>query len=168
MLRLDPGGRVTGVVRRPDGTPADGARVGVIGCVGGQFTTGPDGRYAIDGLSFGDSHELAATLQDFAPARARAPVVVSRDAPETTCDLVLRVTAALVVTVVDEAGKPVPDAHVQLCDGTNYVKLLQPNPDGSPIEGLEGATLTVYVWADGRSLASRTVELLDGETARIR
>jgi hypothetical protein len=167
VFRLDPGGRVAGVVRRPDDTPAAEAYVSVDGCAAEDVRTDAEGRYVFDGLTFGKSCTVVAWSEGFARTRSRDPVVVTRDAPEAARDLVLAATATLVVSVVDDEGKAVPSAHIHLCDRASKEHWVCRNEHDHVFEGLDLGALTIVAWTDDDAMVSVDVEVAEGETKHV-
>jgi hypothetical protein len=140
-FRLACGGRVVGVVRHADGSPAAGATVHLAPQRGSEgqtsdvvfqgtslhvakgkvraerprkTTTDAEGRFEIDGVPFGSRHVAAASASRIGTGPARTNVRTSRDAPETSVELVLPEPAVVSVQVVDEDGAPVEGAQLFL------------------------------------------------------
>ncbi len=121
-LLLTPASTVSGIVLAPDGAPAAGASVtlrefrdiaiaGSVQTGSKEATSGPDGRFRIEGVPFG--------LRIKVDARSETGISDTVEAGpfqkgEPAADLVLKLSPAaiLVVTVLDEAGRPVEGASV--------------------------------------------------------
>jgi hypothetical protein len=98
---------ISGLVTRPDGAPAEGARVEVQGSRGrgsNRATTDEDGRFALDQVSAG-VHKLVAKAEGFAPSEAASVEVTAGQALEGV-NLVLRIGGRVEGVIYDASGAP--------------------------------------------------------------
>jgi hypothetical protein len=103
-IRLDRGRRITGIVRRADGSPAAGA---LIAASGHAVESGEDGTFALEGVS-----PTAVTIVS-SSGDLRAATLVKRDASRV--ELRLSPAAHLSGSVIDAiTRKPIPRAQIQL------------------------------------------------------
>jgi hypothetical protein len=113
-VTLDAGGVIRGVVRKPDGTPAEDARV-IASAVRADDERGVEdvearsdesGAFAIDTLDLGHRWTLVARDSDFMDSEQSIEIPMSADHAEATRDLTLRPAAHVVL----ELGFAVPHA----------------------------------------------------------
>lgn len=117
-IALDPGLRVAGRVRAPDGSPIADARLQCWQRLGGsrgsaEATSSADGRFVLGGLAAGGC-SLSITASGFAPSRMQVA------AGSLDLDVVLAPAGRLAGLVVDEGGAPVPAFRVSAQKG-DYV-----------------------------------------------
>lgn len=132
-FRLDPGGTVRGVVRRPDGGPARGALVAAMPQHDARARRDPwcrsnatvwlerlytaraddEGRYLVRGIPFGGVYAVTADAEGFGRAEEVANVAPSATRPDVVADLTLREGATLRFQVVDPIGRPIAGARVR-------------------------------------------------------
>jgi hypothetical protein len=122
------GGSISGHVRDVSGAPLPGVSVLALPATGGTITratTGPDGRYQIDGLSMG-TYRVDFDLAGFDRVR-RNRIAIERGAAATAdatlpissiCECVLYVPSVPVRprsgVVLDTSGRPLPHARLEL------------------------------------------------------
>lgn len=120
-IRLDRGGRITGVVLDAGRAPAAGASVYAYPSepndvpddtpIVDSVETDASGRFEIDGVPLVGAWTVEARKDGFANALPGAAVVDAAH-PESSCDLLLRPLARIEVVVVDAAGAPVEEGTV--------------------------------------------------------
>jgi len=126
-IALDPGSVITGVVRGPDGQPANGATVQTLAYGGMEAVTGLDGSYAFTGVPRTETGIVGASAPGCAlkvaeRVRVEAGLV-------TRLDFDLEPAARLAGRILDAAGKPLAyktlsirgDREVESIDGAGLV-----------------------------------------------
>lgn len=101
-----------------------------------EVLTGADGRYAAAGLAFG-TYAVFARGDGYGASTvgtAGSRVTISEAEPEGRCDLALGVACAVVGTIRDAAGEPIPGAMV-----TAHAQPLRPPMPGNEAEMVLGA-----------------------------
>jgi len=113
---LEPGEVIRGVVRTPNGAPANGARVTAAAVVADDergpevaTRTGEDGTYVLNTLDVGHTWTLVAGDSDFMDSEASPEVTPGADA---RCDLTLRPAARVVIDLDFAMPHPPAIAHV--------------------------------------------------------
>jgi RNA polymerase sigma-70 factor (ECF subfamily) len=115
-IRMEPGGRLTGVVRGEDGraVAAANVRVAMLGAVPWsdvrEAWTDEGGRFRLTGMPR-RALQVAAVHEEGATALVTADLSVVAEASVT---LVLAVKGAIAGAVVNARGEPVPEAQVQV------------------------------------------------------
>ncbi len=110
-IRLGRGGKVSGVVRKPDGSPAEGARVGmdpsnlVTGVPEDTATTDAEGRFALEGVPGWRGARLFALADGFALTKSD-PFDLRPGAETSGVNIALRSGTAMRGTVLDEERQP--------------------------------------------------------------
>ncbi len=176
IVRLDPGGRVRGVVRGADGRPiADVwavavARTPLHGDADPGATADATGRFVIDGLRFGADYDVKVPYRtEIGTAR----VVCTTTTPEVVVELAPGLPTppprASLTVVVTSKGDPPHSASVRLCrDNGDCVR--PPALDESlttTFEDLAPGKVRLHAWADDRADASADVDLADGDAKRV-
>ncbi|MGQ0613355.1 MAG: carboxypeptidase-like regulatory domain-containing protein [Planctomycetaceae bacterium] len=113
-VMLDHGLVVAGRVFLPDGTPADGALVEVFADGAGlsrRATTDAEGAYAIGGF-LGDVVSIRVRARGCADALRRVPLFAGME--RARLDVDLSPASAVLLTITDGTGRPVPDAAATL------------------------------------------------------
>lgn len=153
-LTVHAAGRVGGIVLAPDGTPADGAEISIVGSgiwPARAVAAGADGRFALEGVPPG-VYEVAARRAS-ARAEPRRGLAVEAGA-RIVLSFALTDGASLAGLVLDAAtGEPVAGAHVRAATEVLALdaRTATSGPDGRfSIAGLApGVDLHVDASADG-------------------
>ncbi len=117
-IEIGKGGKVTGVVLRPDGSPAAGARVGrdpgdlMTGVPEDTATADAEGRFVLEAVPAMRGGRLFAVAEGFALSRSD-PLEV-RSGSEVSIRILLQSGAAFKGTVKDEDGEPLAGVSFQL------------------------------------------------------
>lgn len=107
VLRLEPGGSLSGLVISPDGEPVGGARVFLDCEIHHGVNTDEAGRYRIDGLQPSREYRVNAAAAGYAESADVERVLVTTANPRAILDLTLRRLSVLWLDLVDEQGTPV-------------------------------------------------------------
>jgi hypothetical protein len=120
-VRLDPGGRITGVVRDPSGAAVADASVGACPAESTDApegtpildgtTTDAAGRFAIDGVPLIGAWTISASKEGFADS-LRVEAVIDAAHMEAACEPALRAVARVEVLVLGPTGAPVNAGRV--------------------------------------------------------
>lgn len=164
-LRIGPGGVLGGTVRSRGGAPLPGARVAIVGVVGG-----PEGRAGADG-SFRVERVPAGTWRFRAEAdghETEEVEVAMRDHAAPSQLFALRPLRGLGGRVVDAAGNAVPGATVWI-DVDARRRTVQAGPDGSfRLQDLPAGTGARALAGHPQHADSAEVELLPGTEPVLR
>jgi hypothetical protein len=171
LVRLDPAGRVRGVVRDADGSPVWDVQVSATTTQGVQGDTCPfgatdmEGRFALDGLRLDSEYVVRARVGD---RSATAKVIVNAATPEARLDLVPRTPTSLTV-VVTSVGEPPRRACVLVCrdDAFDGLERGVDTAKSAVFEGLDPGPAHVYAWADDHAVETLDVDLVEGEAKRV-
>jgi hypothetical protein len=104
-------GTLRGIVRDPDGRPADTAWVHLANAVATDVVTNDDGSFEITDAPCGGSFTLTAGAPEWADAEPIEGIRLEGEPPAATRDVVLRRLSSVVLRIVDPSGHPV-DAKV--------------------------------------------------------
>ncbi len=123
-ILLRPGSSISGTVFGPDEKPRAGASIEAemllevpiagetpVPVETGGAVSGPDGKYAVDGLPAGRKLRISASTEDM----LAAPVTtgpLTKGVPQEGVDLKLSPAGSILATVLDGKGSPVPGAMV--------------------------------------------------------
>jgi hypothetical protein len=169
-LAVEPAALLGGVVRGPRGDPLASARVALSRSGGAPFDlrdrreVGADGRFLFGGLPEG-SFRLRITAPGLVPHQQE--IALSRGERRTDLAFALTTGARVAGIVVDDAAQPVPGANVAPRRAREYApgrtfsdvdrdEATTTEPDGRfVLGGLEGAAVTLEVWADGHDTETR-------------
>jgi protocatechuate 3,4-dioxygenase beta subunit len=119
LIRLPPGGALSGRVTDDRGSPVENVGVSLKDASGrnvflfNMVTTGSDGRFAMQGLEVG-SYTVRFEAKGFAPVERPATVASEGG----TVDAVLARGGSVSARVEDEAGNPVEGARIELYDAS--------------------------------------------------
>lgn len=146
LLELSRAGRLAGRVLDPRARPLEGVRVrienqrqGLDGNVQAasrrEAVTGPDGRFALVGLAAGENRvELLAPWGE----QRQESISLARAGEEVARDFELRPPATLAGRVLDEGGRPVSGAQVELAWDGRVPPLIEAR--GGPDEQRRGSS----------------------------
>lgn len=179
MLRGFP---VAGVVKGPEGTPVEGAKITSSGNdpvmnMAWQYglqpqgalvlaTSGPDGRFQVPGLPPGDQVTLQAGKKPFSGKPCK-PFKVSADAPTPDVTLELEKGASISGKVVDADGKGVAGVSVQCWNqnGNGNADEVTGADGAFRLEGLGAGSYQLWCWQASGGNAQKMLdpELKAGE-----
>lgn len=177
---LRPAGRVRGVVRAADGTPASGAlvRVDVEGyglppfAAGAGATTGADGRFDLDGLPLGARFSVRANTDgwneegDDHRCAARGGLVAAAAGDVVDCDLTLAASSSVTVRVVGPDGVPVERASVTVEPGARRSDTTDDSGEAK-VDDVARGPQVVVVEARGFVRAEAPFDVAEGEAKAI-
>jgi hypothetical protein len=159
---------IAGVVKDPAGVgvaqilvrlaTADGKEVGVTRSDAG-------GRFAFQDVAPG-SYALSTYDPDYLyTARAETKVTAKKDAVNDAEIRVTRGTAGVRGTLVDGAGKPIPDKRVALTAGSSEISVMTDAKGRFQVNGLVAGDWRVI--PDGAARAGKSVKVAAGSTAEV-
>lgn len=179
VLRLVRPGRLTGVVRAPDGAVVSGATVrvdpqsldlsdadewpppGAAGDATRTATSGPDGRFEVRGLVRGRRYVALAAPGDgsWATSETLTGLVVLPDGPDAVRDFTLRDFGSVIVRVTDDNGAPVANASVMVSEGKGVGTFPggRDEPGTYRIPRRPPGTIAILVWSPGGTALRRVV-----------
>jgi hypothetical protein len=184
-------GTVEGMVRSPDGAPVAGAFLAVRGEDDSRAlfvdprwwlpmepsegvhpgTTGPDGRFRIEGLVLGASYFVVATATGWTSAEPIRRLLVDEQRPVVVADPVLRRGGQLEISLLDPRGAPVIGAtvtHHILAERRPWEQEVREglDPGVFRLESLPPHTIFLTVEAEGWAERSLRYEMGEGESKR--
>jgi hypothetical protein len=169
-VALAPSATLRGVVRLPDGSPAESAVC--VARVGGENDgfeidcphTESDGSFEVDGLFVGASYTAAAPSQWNWSESVKSAFTATREG--AVVELRLRKPGALALTVVDDDGALVDRLEMRLSGDS--VESTRSGGGGSVTEALAPGRYVVKVWIQDCVPVSETVDIVEGETMKRR